>query len=97
MTAGGATSGGCDGSIAAYEKLRRQVVTGASVGGSAGRFLLQREGVVCWLSRRVTAPVARPKEKAPHPSGRAPLDPLRAGIVQMLADLACHGLGEANA
>lgn len=96
MTACGATSGGSDAPIAAYEKLRRQVIAGTSVGGSAGRFLLQREGVVCWMSRRVTAPVAPPKKEAAYASGCDPLDQFRAGIVQMLADLACHGLGEAN-
>lgn len=96
MTACGATSGGSGAAIAAYEKLRDQVIGGVSVGGSAGRFLLQREGLLCWLSRRVTARVDPPKEEAAYASGRDPLDWFRTGIMRMLADLACNGQGEAN-
>jgi hypothetical protein len=96
MTAGGAASGGSDSSVASYEKLRRQVVAGTSVGGHAGRFLLQREGVVCWLLRRATAPVAPPKEPAPHAAVLDQLDALQKGVVQVMADLACHGLRGAS-
>ena len=97
MTTCEATPGGRDASITAYEKLRRQAVADPSVGSSASRFLLQREGLICWLSRRGTAPVAPPKEVAPPACGHDPLDPFQAGIVQMLADLTGHDLGEVMA
>jgi len=79
--------------VAAYEALRRRVLTGAVVGGPGGLVLLLRDGLAAWMARRSAG--AAPVEAAgPARREAAPLvsDAIHAAVVRVLTSMALGGL-----
>ena len=84
--------------VAAYEELRRRVLTGAPFGGPVGLVLLRREGLVAWMTRGAAG--GAPVEAADAARrGAAPLvsNEIHAAVVQGLVNMALSGLKEKSA
>jgi len=93
-----ATTGGSDTCVAAYEELRRHVLTGAIIGSHFGVVLLLREGITAWMARASgysarSAPAADGDWRAPTPILS---HDIHAGIVRVLASMAMAGRGESR-
>jgi hypothetical protein len=99
MTAVPAATIGRDPCEAAYEELRRRVLTGAAFGGPFGLVVLLREGLAAWMARGAAG--AAPVERTGDPERRAaaPLvsDALHAAVVRVLASMALGGREEMRA
>jgi len=80
--------------VAAYEALRRRVLTGSVFGGPAGLVLFLREGLAAWMARGAAVEAADPERR-----GAAPLvaDAIHAAVVRVLASMALGGLKEKRA
>ncbi|MGH8703151.1 MAG: hypothetical protein ACREVR_18515 [Burkholderiales bacterium] len=84
--------------MAAYEKLRSQVLAGASAGSPVGWGLLVREGIAAWMAR--SAATLAPIRPAADPSRlgvpwQLP-DEVQGGVVRVLASMALAGRGEVS-
>jgi len=79
-----------DTGVAAYEDLRKRVVTGADFGSHLGLVQMLREGLTAWMSRCSTRFVT--PEAAAIPARRAASitvsDEIHASLVQVLAGMA---------
>lgn len=75
--------------VAAYEELRGHVLAASPRGNYSGLVLVLREGLVAWMARGRDG-VAAIRSAAPVP---VPIvsDPLHAGIVRVLANMALAG------
>jgi hypothetical protein len=99
VTASGATTGGTETSVEAYEELRNHVLSGSSSSSHSGLVLLRRQGVAAWVAQRSVctasvqpAAVQEPLAAAPLPSGG-----LHADVVRVLANMALAGRQEMSA
>jgi hypothetical protein len=84
--------------VAAYEALRRRVLTGAVFGGPGGLVLLLRDGLAAWMARGAAGATAV-EAAGPERRGAAPLvaDEIHAAVVRVLANMALAGLKEMRA
>ncbi|HLQ23528.1 MAG TPA: hypothetical protein VK132_09990 [Gemmatimonadales bacterium] len=78
---------------AAYEELRRRVLTGSAFGGAGGLVLLLREGLAAWMARGAAG--AAPGEPAVKLERCAALprvsDGIHAAVVRVLASMILGG------
>jgi hypothetical protein len=79
---------GGDSSVAAYEELRRRVLTGSTLGGHSGLLAVLRRGVAGWLSSPCNAPAPSVPLSAPCTAPPTLPGELCAGVVQVLASMA---------
>ena len=98
MTAPPAAPHGTDTAVAAYEALRRRVLTGAVFGGAGGLVLLLRDGLAAWMARGAAGATAV-EAAGPARRGAAPIvsDEIHAAVVRVLASMALAGLREMRA
>ncbi len=98
MSAAHAAPPGRDVFGAAYEELRRRVLTGSAVGGARGLVLLLRAGLAAWMAH--AAPGATVVEPTVHPERGAAVprvsDGIHAAVVRVLASMALGRVEETS-
>jgi hypothetical protein len=79
---------------AAYEELRRRVLTGSAVAGARGLVLFLRDGLAAWMSHVTPGTTVSERAGDPDRGAAAPhvSDALRAAVVCVLASMALDGL-----
>ena len=81
---------GQDGTVAAYEELRRHMLSGSPCGRPFGLVLIMREGIAAWIERRAACPIPPAQSAASDHAAPGPLlsEPLHAEFVRVLAGIA---------
>jgi hypothetical protein len=84
---------------AAYEELRRRVLTGSAVAGARGLVLLLRDGLAAWMAHGTPGAPVSERAGPPDRGAAAPRvsDALHAAVVCVLASMALSGLKETSA
>jgi hypothetical protein len=79
---------------AAYEELRRRVLTGSAVAGARGLVLLLRDGLAAWMSHVTPGATVSERAEPPDRGAAAPRvsDALHAAVVCVLTSMALDGL-----